>query len=111
MMFSYRTSVAGRRMALALAIFAVLAPGGAPAADIFAGRTVYEAHCANCHGLDGFPVMPGTPDFTRGEGLMAPDIQLLEPLRRGRELMPGFDHIISDRDMLNVLAYSRTLQR
>ena len=83
----------------------------ATATDVFGGRTVYEAHCANCHGLDGTPVLPGTPNFTRGEGLMAPDVVLVPSLKAGKGLMPGFNHILSEEDILDVLVYTRTLQR
>ena len=83
----------------------------ATATDVFGGRTVYEAHCANCHGLDGTPVLPGTPNFTRGEGLMAPDTVLVPSLKAGKGLMPGFNHILSEKDILDVLVYTRTLQR
>jgi cytochrome c6 len=81
------------------------------AADIFAGRSVYEKHCAGCHGADGTPVIPGTPDFTRGQGLEEPDRVLIRRIRTGNQLMPGFDHIISERDMLNVLSFARSLRR
>jgi cytochrome c6 len=83
----------------------------ASAADVFAGQIVYQAHCANCHGPDGKPVLPGTPDLTRGEGLMAPDTVLVPAMKVGKGLMPGFEYILSEKDILNVLAYSRTLQR
>jgi len=96
---------------LALGGLASFGADPATAADVFAGRTVYEAHCANCHGLDGTPVLPGTPNFTRGEGLMAPDTVLVPSLKAGRGLMPGFNHVLSEKDILNVLVYTRTLQR
>lgn len=83
----------------------------ARAADIFAGKKVYEKHCASCHGTDGKPSLPGTPDFQRGEGLFAPDATLMQSLKTGKGTMPGYDHIISNKDILNALAYSRTLQQ
>ncbi|MFQ5618246.1 MAG: c-type cytochrome [Rhodospirillales bacterium] len=83
----------------------------ASAADIFTGQTVYKANCANCHGIDGRPVLPGTPDLTRGAGLMAPDSALVPIMKTGKGLMPGFEYILSEKDILNVLAYTRTLQR
>jgi len=98
-------------VALALGGLATFGTGPATATDVFGGRTVYEAHCANCHGLDGAPVLPGTPNFTRGEGLMAPDIVLVPSLKAGKGLMPGFNHILSEKDILDVLVYTRTLQR
>jgi cytochrome c6 len=83
----------------------------ARAADIFKGKKVYEKHCASCHGQDGKPLLPGTPDFQRGEGLFAPDASLMQSLKTGKGTMPGYDHIIPNKDILNALAYSRTLQQ
>ncbi|RMD62536.1 MAG: cytochrome c [Alphaproteobacteria bacterium] len=94
---------------------AALLPGGAPgaarAADVFAGAKIYEEHCARCHGPRGVPVLPNVPDFSRGERLDAPDQVLIERTRAGGRLMPSFDRIISDRDILDVVAFIRTLQR
>jgi len=81
------------------------------ASDVFAGRHVYEAHCITCHGANGRPAVPGAPDFSYGVRLELPDVMLLQALRRGKNLMPAYDRIISESDMLNVLAYIRTLRR
>lgn len=80
------------------------------AADIFNGREVYEMHCQTCHGIDGSSVEPGTPDFTRGEGVMAPDAQLFEQLWDGGH-MPSYRGMLEDSDLRDVIAYVRTLQR
>ena len=42
---------------------------------------------------------------------MAPDTVLVPIMKAGKGLMPGFEFILSEKDILNVLAYSRTLQR
>lgn len=81
----------------------------AQAFDVLAGQTVYETHCANCHGIDGVPLTPDTPDFSSGQGLEKPDRSLFEAISTGRTLMPGYDGIINDEDILNVIAYIRTL--
>ena len=97
---------------LILTLFLVpLMPTAALAADIFEGKKIYEKHCASCHGVDGRPSLPGTPDFQRGEGLFASDATLMQSLKTGKGTMPGYDHIISNKDILNALAYSRTLQQ
>ena len=102
-----------RRLLILLAFLAIVALGvdRSQAADVFAGQPIYQAHCANCHGLDGKPILPGTPDFTRGSGLMAPDSVLVPTMKAGKGLMPGFEHILSEKDILDALAYTRTLQR
>lgn len=90
---------------------AVLAAGGgsAVAADIDKGGTLYATHCAACHGANGNPVMPGAPNFRRIETLMKPDTQLLTVIRSGKGVMPGYFGVLRDREILDVVAYLRTL--
>lgn len=88
-----------------------LLPGGSRAADVFAGQKTYQAHCVRCHGDEGRPVLPDVPDFYQGEGLSASDGSLVRSIKAGGNLMPSFNRIIKDRDILNALAYIRTLQR
>lgn len=94
----------------ALAAAAVLSTTTAQA-DIFKGRKLYSEHCARCHGGDGNSVVPGTPNISRGEGMMAPDQVLLRSLRYGKGLMPGFEAVIRGRELFDVLVYARSLQR
>lgn len=93
---------------------AMLAAGalGAPAqaADVFRGGQVYATHCAACHGPGGVSVMPNAPSLARGERLMQPDAGLLVSIRGGRNAMPAFAGILSDREMLDVIAFLRTLR-
>jgi len=83
----------------------------AQALDVLVGQTVYETQCADCHGIDGIPLMPDTPDFSIGQGLDKPDRLLFQAIRTGMNIMPGYDGIINDEDILNVIAYVRTLPR
>ena len=98
-----RTGMAALAAALALAA----APAGA--ADIHKGATLYATHCASCHGANGNPVMPGAPNFRRMESLMRPDMQLLPGIKNGKGGMPGFFGILRDQEILDVVAYLRTL--
>lgn len=82
----------------------------ARAADVFRGGDLYRRHCAQCHGDDGRPVMPTAPDFTRRERLLQPDPVLLQTLRTGKGAMPGYQGLLRDRDLLDVIAFLRTLQ-
>lgn len=109
---SKRHSMAYRARLLPLALFLALA-GGSPAtaSDIFAGRKVYDAHCAQCHGGDGRALVAGSPDFNRGTALNLTDGELIRRIRAGRNLMPGYEGILKTKDMLNVIAYMRTLRR
>lgn len=96
---------------LALALTAVVSAAPAHAGDVFKGRKLYSQHCVRCHGNDGVPQVPGTPNLARGEGLMAPEQTLVMSLRYGRGLMPGFEGVLRGRELLDVLAYARTLRR
>jgi mono/diheme cytochrome c family protein len=94
---------------LALGAIALAEPAGA--ADIYNGSKLYAHHCRSCHGHNGKPVLPGTPDFTRGEGLLAPDQLLLRSIRFGKGLMPGFEAVLRSKEQLDVLVYVRSLHR
>ena len=79
------------------------------AADTFKGQKIYSANCVICHGQGGRSVMPGAPNFSRGEGVMKPDFTLLASIRAGKNAMPAFQGILTDRDILDVIAYVKTL--
>ena len=53
--------------------------------------------------------MPGTPSFAQSEGLLQPDLMLLATIKSGRNIVPAFQGVLSDRDILDVIAYLRTL--
>jgi mono/diheme cytochrome c family protein len=100
------------RIAAAVLGAACLAGAGmAQGADIARGAEVYRRHCANCHGSSGEGAWPGTPNFSRREGLLRTDQALLQTLRTGRGAKPGFQGMLSDADLLNVIAFCRTLPR
>ena len=87
----------------------LLACGAAQGADTNKGRQLFAANCAICHGQTGRSVMPGAPNFDRGDGLLRPDFTLLAAIRSGKNAMPAFQGILPDRDILDVIAYLRTL--
>jgi cytochrome c6 len=97
------------RTGILLAGLLALGGGSAAAADINKGGTLYATHCAACHGANGTPVMPGTPNFRRMEALMKPDMQLMTVIRNGKGVMPGYFGVLRDREILDVVAYLRTL--
>ncbi|HET8746730.1 MAG TPA: cytochrome c [Ramlibacter sp.] len=92
---------------LAASLALLAAPAGA--ADIHKGASLYATHCAMCHGANGNPVLPGTPNFRRMETLMRPDMQILPAIKNGKGSMPGFFGILRDQEVLDVIAYLRTL--
>lgn len=82
----------------------------ASAADINKGRQIYTLHCVNCHGVTGISVMPGAPSFARNENIFQPDMKLVDSIRKGKNMMPAYFGILSERDMYDVVAYLRTLR-
>lgn len=97
------------RTGIVLGALLAFCGAGAQAADIGKGGTLYATHCAACHGANGNPVMPGAPNFRRLESLMKPDMQLLTTIRNGKGTMPGYFGVLRDREILDVVAYLRTL--
>lgn len=89
--------------------FIIIAP--ARPADVIKGAQVYARHCAACHGPNGVSVMPTAPHLARGERLMQPDMALLASFKAGKNAMPSYLGILSDAEILDVIAYSRTLRR
>jgi mono/diheme cytochrome c family protein len=100
-----------RRLLILALIAASIASGPAAGAGFGPGGPVYDRYCANCHGADGFPNLPGTPDFTRGESLEKTDPELINAVRFGVRSMPGFDQTIDKEGLFDVVLYIRSLQR
>ncbi|MFM9845845.1 MAG: c-type cytochrome [Hyphomicrobiaceae bacterium] len=100
----------GRSLISLVGLTALLCLGStAEGFDISNGRKLYEANCASCHGEKGKPTMVNVPDFTRGEGLARSDAQLIDSIKAGKGLMPGYDGMFSRDDIQDVLIYLRTL--
>jgi len=79
------------------------------AADTVKGSEIYGMYCASCHGFAGSSVMPNVPSFDQGEGLFQSDLALLNSIADGKNGMPSYQGILSDSDILDVIAYLRTL--
>lgn len=90
-------------------ILLMLGSGASYAADAIKGGELYAAHCAACHGASGISVMPGAPNFARGEGIMRPDAMLLSSIRNGKNAMPAYQGVLSDADIVDVIAFVRTI--
>ncbi|HLO61930.1 MAG TPA: cytochrome c [Azonexus sp.] len=97
------------RMMLA-AVLAAGAAGTASAANFVQGQQLYQMHCAACHGGRGEGVMPDAPKFRMGERLDQPDMVLMQSVKSGKKTMPPFFGILQDAQILDVLAYVRTLR-
>lgn len=94
-------------------VFAALAlhASVADAADPGAGKAIYEQHCVRCHGEDGRGELGGAPDFSRGVSLMQPDADIARTLRGGLGGMPAYEGLLRQDELLDVIAYVRSLQQ
>ncbi|MFO1316510.1 MAG: cytochrome c [Burkholderiales bacterium] len=98
------------RILISAAALAALAPAGAAAADIEAGKKKVQEVCAACHGIDGG--QPTTPEYPKLSG-QYPDY-LAKALRdyksgaRKNAIMAGMAAGLTDKDIANVSAYFYT---
>lgn len=108
-----RETTSGARPRHLLVLGALLLTGAicttSYAADPNRGRQLYSIHCITCHGGPGITAAPGSPSFERGQGLMRPDFTLMEATRMGKNAMPAYQGVLSNRDILDIIAYMRTL--
>jgi len=95
---------------LVLAASLLALSAGAQAANLANGQRLYNMNCAACHGPRGEGVNPDAPKFRMGERLEQPDMVLLQSVRTGKKAMPPFFGILQDQQILDILAYVRTLR-
>ena len=72
-------------------------------------RQLYHENCAMCHGEDGVPIVPGTPDFSKGERMSKSDAELLKTIREGKEMMPPWKDEMSKKKRAALLNYVRRI--
>lgn len=99
-----------RSIFLAVIIVIVLVlSADAMAGDPLEGRAIYVENCAGCHGANGRAVVAGTPNFAGSNRLMVKtDSQLHDTIAGGKNIMPAFQGRLSEREMMDVIAYIRT---
>jgi cytochrome c6 len=97
-------------VALLLAASSLSAMNPALAADPMRGQQIYMMHCVSCHGPRGLSMSPNTPSFAKGEGQGQPDMVLLQTVKMGKKAQPPFFGILNDQQILDSLAYIRTLR-
>ena len=97
--------------------------GSAPATpvtpvDLEQGRTIYERHCADCHGAEGrgdgqfaISLSPRPGNLVSAQTSAKSDQELLKIIAKGRPrtAMGGWDDRLSQEDQVAVLAYIRSL--
>jgi cytochrome c6 len=86
-----------------------LAAAGVLAGDPGKGAMIYNQHCIGCHGPGGRAMLPNAPSFANADRLAQPDLMLLNSIKAGKAPMPPFIGILKDQQILDVIAYIRTL--
>lgn len=95
-----------------------------PKGDAVAGKVQFEASCISCHGMDGTGLPGLGKDLTTSVFTSSlPDADLVTFIKTGRPVsdpanttkvdMPpkGGNPVLTDEDLLNIVAYIRTLQK
>ena len=88
----------------------------ASSGSIAAGRAVYADQCLCCHGSRGSgdgssasDLNPRPGDLSNPRMWRQSDGALFWKINNGREPMPGFSSLLSEKDSWNVVNYLRTL--
>jgi cytochrome c6 len=97
-------------MIIFAAVLGLTVSGMAQAANMANGQRLYNMHCAACHGPRGEGVNPDAPKFRLGERLEQPDMILMQSVKTGKKTMPPFFGLLQDPQILDILAYVRTLR-
>ena len=80
------------------------------AGNPFNGKAPYEKFCMACHGARGESKLIGVPNFSRGETVVSStDPMLMNVIKNGKGVMPGFQGQIKDTEILDIISYLRML--
>jgi mono/diheme cytochrome c family protein len=80
------------------------------------GADIYKARCLMCHAADGSGNTPAgkatkTPPFNSPELLKMSDAEFIADTKNGKGKMPAYSGKLSDKEIKDVVAYIRTLQK
>lgn len=82
-------------------------------ADAAAGKAVYEKKCQNCHGADGkgdAKMEAKLKARTKLEIEGKSDEEMLKLLKEGKKPMPGYAKSLSEAEINDVWAYTKSLK-
>ncbi|MCF6407930.1 cytochrome c [Chitinophaga filiformis] len=72
------------------------------------GQTLYEQHCARCHGADGTRGMFGAKNLQKS---LLPDTAIALQIRNGKRIMPPFKKRLTPDQINELTTYIKTLRK
>ena len=103
-----------KKLAILLAVVAVIALASAPAAQAEAnGQALFDAKCAMCHGKDGVakPMAKGSANLNDAKWQEATKVDAIETvIAGGKGKMKGYKDKISGEEIKAVAAYVKTIK-
>jgi mono/diheme cytochrome c family protein len=95
---------------------AVLGASAAFASAKESGADIYKTNCALCHGENGDgDTPPGkalkAASFSSPDVVKKTDAELLSFTKKGKGQMPPWNGVLTDDQLMKVIAYIRTLQK
>lgn len=99
-----------------LIVYGVLGVSAALTYAQDSGADLYKANCTPCHGPAGDANTPAGKTF-KAASFSSPDIvkkedaELLAFAKKGKGQMPSWNGVLTDDQLMKVIAYIRTLQK
>lgn len=94
-----------------VALALILLPVSGWGADPFKGKEYYQKNCRRCHGERGEAQFAGVPQLNwRGganSGLLKTDREVVIRLLSGKNACPSYRGILTERELLDIIAHMR----
>ncbi len=74
------------------------------------GEVVFATFCAGCHGFNGISYYVNSPSFALGERMEKSDHDLVNSIRNGTGVMPGWGGMLSSEEIASAVSFIRTLE-
>jgi mono/diheme cytochrome c family protein len=99
-----------------VAVCCLTASIAAPAFAQNSGADTFKAKCAMCHGADGLGATPmgkamKAASFKNPALVNAPDSQLINSIKNGKNKMPAYGGKLTDNQIKAVVVHIRSLQK
>lgn len=93
-----------------LLVAAVTCSAPVLAVDMAKAKMNYDRQCAACHGFNGMSLSPDVPNLRLNQGLLQPDLQIVQKLKMGSQRKPPMMGLMSDQELMDVVIYTRSIK-